>query len=194
MKVKALLFAAVLMLFGSVLYLFLDFAKDIKPYAFQHPESAEAIVVLTGGKGRAEEGLKLLRQTNSGILILSGVHEDADIESIFIKSGITDNEKQRILLDKRSESTYENAVEVRRITEERGLKSIVLITAAYHAKRAFFIFRDVLPRGTGIVMHSARTPNFDETRWWAGRGPMLVAAEFVKFYWYKARYSFTHGA
>ncbi len=191
MKARGILFAVLLTAFGAIAYLFLDFANGIKSYSMENPADAEAIVVLTGGIGRVEEGLKLLRQTSSSVLILSGVHEDAGIESIFIRSGITGAEKQRVLLDKRSESTYGNAIEVRRLLRERVLSSIVLITSAYHAKRAFFVFRNVLPPGTKIILHSARTPNFDETRWWAGRGPLIVAVEFVKFYWYKARYSFT---
>lgn len=172
-------------------FLFLDFVGDTKVYYAVSPdERADAIVVLTGGKGRAEEGLALLRKARAELLILSGVNVDADADSIFFYNKLSDDESEKIMLEKTSRSTYENAVEVGRISRQKGLKSILLITSGYHMKRADFIFRRVLPPDIEIKNHVAQTPNFDETRWWAGRSLGLLMVEFLKFQWYAVRFAF----
>ena len=164
---------------------FLDFIRATRGY-YEAPasEMVDAIVVLTGGKGRAEEGLSLLRQGKAGLLILSGVNEDADAGSIFFYSRLSAEESESIVLDKRSRSTYENAAEVSGMIRERGIRSIVLITSGYHMKRADFIFRHVVSPDVNIYNYVAPTPNFDVNRWWAGGSLALVMVEFLKYLWY----------
>ncbi|HHL40027.1 MAG TPA: YdcF family protein, partial [Deltaproteobacteria bacterium] len=118
-----------------------------------------------------------------GVLIISGVHRDADIESIFlgISPPLTSMEKKSIILEKRSSSTVENAVEVRRIMEEFGLGSMVLITSNYHMRRAAYTFTTVMPEAVEIKLHAVRSPNFDPSRWWSGRGLWITLSEFVKY-------------
>lgn len=171
----------------GVTVLFLDFVNGIKAFR-SIGNGADAIVVLTGGKGRTDEGLTLLRKGKAQVLILSGVHEDADHDAIFLNR-INKVERSRIVLEKRSRSTYENAVEVKRLMEEKGLKSMVLITSGYHIKRADFIFRHIMPPDIRIEAYSVSTPNFDDKKWWSGRGLGILAAEFLKYYWYAGRFA-----
>lgn len=171
----------------TALYLLISFIEGIKGYNAVEKE-AEAIVVLTGGQGRAEEGLSLLRKGAAKLLILSGVHEDADIDSIFMFK-ISPSERGGIILEKGSRSTYENAVEVKKLLEEKNISSIVLITSAYHMKRADYIFRKVLPPSVRIEPYSIVSPNFDEKLWWKGNSFGLVLIEFFKYYWYVVRLS-----
>ncbi len=170
-----------------VVALFFDFATSTREYRTAG-SGVDAIVVLTGGRGRTEEGLALLRKGRSKLLILSGVHRDADLDSIFLKR-VNAVEREKIVLEKRSGSTFENALEVRKLLSERGLSSMVLITSGYHMKRARYTFKKVMPEGTRIEAYSVSTPNFDETRWWKGGSFGLLAAEFVKYYWYMARFA-----
>ncbi|OGP13789.1 MAG: hypothetical protein A2052_08925 [Deltaproteobacteria bacterium GWA2_54_12] len=167
--------------------LFFEFAASTREYRPIGP-GADAIVVLTGGRGRTEEGLALLRKGRAKLLILSGVHQDADLDSIFLKR-VNSVERGKIVLEKRSGSTFENALEVRKLMEERGIASIVLITSGYHIKRAHYTFMKVMPEGTRIEAYSVVSPNFDESRWWEGGSFGLLAAEFVKYYWYMARFA-----
>ncbi len=187
---RAGLIAASAVFLAMAVYLFLDFTAGIKagnaePAGPVDPGGADAIVVLTGGMGRVEEGLHLLRKGKAGLLVLSGVHADADLDSIFLHH-LDRSERLNIVLEKRSGSTFENAVEVKRFMEERGLKSMVLITSAYHMKRAEYIFRKIMPPGIRIEPYRVSTPNFDEERWWHGRSLMLLLIEFFKYYWYAA--------
>ncbi|WKZ31653.1 MAG: YdcF family protein [Thermodesulfobacteriota bacterium] len=172
--------------FSVVISLFLDFVDDTRAYR-QAGTGADAIVVLTGGRGRTAEGLSLLRQGKGAVLILSGVHADADLDSIYLNQ-VNLVERPSIVLEKFSKSTYENALEVRRIMEERGFKSMVLITSGYHIKRAHYTFARIMP-DVRIEPYSVSTANFEIESWYGGKGLGLLAVEFLKYYWYKARFA-----
>lgn len=178
---------AALAVSAAFAYLFTGYLNDTRAYRTAGP-GADAIVVLTGGRGRTAEGLSQLRKGKGGVLILSGVHEDADLDAIFLNR-VNLLERTNIVLEKRSRSTYENALEVRKIMEERGLKSMVLITSGYHVKRAHYTFARVMPPDIMIGAYSVSTPNFDGERWWSGKGLGLLAIEFMKYYWYMGRFA-----
>lgn len=177
-----ILLSAVVLFFAVISLLFLDFVRETMGYRTSAGK-ADAIVVLTGGKGRVEEGLNLLKTEAAGVLILSGVNEDADIDSIYLKKA-SNKEKFKIILEKRSKSTYENAIEVKRLLDAYNIRSIILITSLYHMKRADYIFSRVLSPGVRIETYSVSTPNFDESGWWSGNSLVILLIEFVKYYWY----------
>ncbi|MBI5902529.1 MAG: YdcF family protein [Deltaproteobacteria bacterium] len=181
-KRNYILLSVVFLVFAVISLLFLNFVRETMGYR-TGVEKADAIVVLTGGKGRVEAGLNLLRMEAAGVLILSGVHEDADIDSIYLKK-IRDMEKFKVILEKRSKSTYENAIEVRRLLGAYDIRSLILITSLYHMKRADYIFSRILPPGVRIETYSVSTPNFDESGWWSGNSLVILLTEFVKYYWY----------
>lgn len=149
---------------------------------------ADAIVVLTGGKGRIPEGIALLRAGKGKVLIISGVASDVSADSIF-SGKLTRSELAGVILEKRSTSTYENAVEVRKLAQERGFKSVVLITSVYHMKRAAYIFSQVMPPGVLIEPYFVTTPNFNENSWWDSKSMGLIAVEFVKYSWYELKFA-----
>lgn len=177
-----ILLSIVFLVFSVISLLFLAFVRETMGYG-TGARKADAIVVLTGGKGRVEEGLNLLRTGAAGVLVLSGVHEDADIDSIYLKK-MSNREKFKIILEKRSKSTYENAIEVKRLLDAYDIRSMILITSRYHMKRAEYIFSRVLPPGVRIETMSVSTPNFDEHGWWSGNSLVILLIEFVKYYWY----------
>jgi len=184
-KIAYILALAAFLVVGA---LFWDFAASTTREYRPRSSGADAIVVLTGGRGRTEEGLNLLRKGASRLLILSGVHQAADLDSIFLNR-VNKVERGKILLEKNSTSTFENALEVKKLVSERGVTSIVLITSGYHIKRAHYTFMKVLPPDIRIEAYSVSTPNFDGSRWWEGGSLGLLALEFVKYYWYVARFT-----
>lgn len=126
--------------------------------------SAEAIVVLGGGTkpqlpprpwvdvGEAGDrilyGAQLHRQGKAPFLILSGGRvewkgggppESEDMAKIARAMGVPDS---AILQDPTSLNTYENAVNVRKILEARGIKKrVLLVTSAMHLPRSLLIFK-----------------------------------------------------
>ncbi|MFZ3072494.1 MAG: YdcF family protein [Thermodesulfobacteriota bacterium] len=191
-KIKKTVVAALLIVLAAIfLYGFMDYADKVKGRragaGYDGKTSFGAIVVLTGGKGRALTGLELLRGGAAKLLIISGVSEDADIDSIF-PFGVSKEERSLIALEKNSKSTYENAIEVRELFSEKGLDSMLLITSEYHMQRAMLVFERVMPRHVDIKEYPVESPVFNADKWWEGKGVMLVGLEFVKYYWYRVRF------
>ncbi len=179
--------AVLLLSIAAFLYLLAD-------YAASGPENgaddaavhADAVVVLTGGRGRAEEGIRLLRSGVADILILSGVDRAASVDSIYHQTKLSIETRVRIILEKNSTSTHLNAVEVGKIMRARGLKSMVLVTSGYHLKRARLIFDRVMPSGINIIYWRVTTPNYDENDIWKLDALLLTTSEFLKYWWFKA--------
>lgn len=180
--------AAVALLAALTASGFASFADRTRSLVSVPCASADAVVVLTGGRNRAEEGLRLLKNGSARILILSGVNRDADLDSIFLNS-LSNAERGNIILDKASTSTYRNAVEVRGIMRRMRLNSMLLLTSGYHMARAEYIFRKLMPADIKILPCTVATPNFDMERWWAGGSLVILFAEFVKYYLFVAGFS-----
>ena len=66
-----------------------------------------------------------------------------------------------------STSTYEEAVAIKEIMLKEGFKSMILVTSAYHARRAMIIFKWVF-RNTGIKIYNCTAKNelFNPHCWW----------------------------
>lgn len=124
---------------------------------------AEAIVVLGGGTKPAvpprpfvdlsEEGDRVLyaaelyQQKKAPLIILSGGRigwygsgppESADMAMILNQLGVP---AKAIIQDPDSLNTFENAVNVQKILDSRGIRQILLVTSAMHMPRALSIFK-----------------------------------------------------
>jgi uncharacterized SAM-binding protein YcdF (DUF218 family) len=159
----------------------------LRTYKFDKEKKVDAVVVLSGGLGRVEEGLKLFKANKGEYLVISGVDRDSDINSIFFLHNPVDFvDKERIILEKSSASTFENARNVKEIVDRHGFKSIILITSVYHIKRAGFTFLRVFTNDVEIYYHTVSTENFNEQGWWKDRNSiLLILTEFIKFFWYR---------
>lgn len=90
------------------------------------------------------------------------------------------------------ESTHDEAILFEKILLERNLKSILLVTSAYHTRRTFSTFETVLRKKNhsieiGILSPPTglQTPSTDY--WWLRpRGWQFVAGEYLKivYYWF----------
>ena len=125
--------------------------------------NAEAIVVLGGATKPAfpprpsvdlsEEGDRLLygaqlyQQKKAPIIIVaggridwrgSGPSESADMAAILTQIGVP---TEAILQEPLSLNTYENAVNVRKILDARGIRRVLLVTSAMHMPRSLLIFK-----------------------------------------------------
>ncbi|MDQ1611696.1 MAG: hypothetical protein QOG00_1627 [Pyrinomonadaceae bacterium] len=92
-------------------------------------------------------------------------------------------------------STYDEAVRLRAYASERGVKSVVVVTSAYHSRRAAWTMRRVLG-GSGVRVLSAPVTTagaYQQTpgafSWWLSvRGWRSVAPEYPKLVYYWLRY------
>ncbi|WP_016953089.1 YdcF family protein [Anabaena sp. PCC 7108] len=83
----------------------------------------------------------------------SGSPESADMATILTSIGIP---SQVIIQEPDSLNTYQNAVNVKKILEYRGIKQVLLITSAMHMPRSLKIFQrqgiDVIPAPTDFLV------------------------------------------
>lgn len=89
-------------------------------------------------------------------------------------------------------STFDEAVLLRRYTEAKGLRSILVVTSAYQVRRARWTFERVF-RGSSVAVAFEAVPPGDQmprpATWWLHmQGWRMVAGEYVKMAYYFARH------
>lgn len=111
----------------------------------------DAIVVLTGGMGRVEQGVRLLEQGRANLLLISGVDDEVKPHEIVAEYGIDTahpalaDGKTRIILDYGPRDTVGNARETARWIQNNDLQSLRLVTSSYHMPRSLMEFRHAMP-------------------------------------------------
>jgi uncharacterized SAM-binding protein YcdF (DUF218 family) len=184
------LFSLFVILLLALAILFVDFAY--KTFSLKQREiKTDAIVVLTGGRGRVEEGLRLYREHKALWLFFIGV-DPAVQKGDLLKSG--DKEKDEgVVMEKVSRNTLENAFYARDLIVKKDIHSIRLITSRYHMKRATLIFRNLLPKDIAIYPYPVDTKNLKE-KWWNDGGSFrLLFSEFYKYCLFRFFFLFGSG-
>ncbi|MEO5773665.1 MAG: YdcF family protein [Sphingomicrobium sp.] len=153
----ARLLAFLLMLYGLG---FVLFAVTLGKPATGAP--TDAAIVLTGGPGRIERGLDVIRHGGARRMLIAGADPSvtkADLAKHIRGSGAI----LRCCVDLGSESvdTRSNAEEAQRWLAKGRYKSVRLITSDWHMRRANYEFRRVLGGKYQIVADSVSTePRF----------------------------------
>ncbi|SNB45077.1 YdcF family protein [Geobacter sp. DSM 9736] len=178
-------------LFLIVAVLFVDFAY--KTFSLRPRDvAADGIVVLAGGRGRVEEGLKLFREGKARWLFLIGVDPSVRKGDLF-KERPGESLGERVVLEKASRNTLENAIYAREILVDKKIRSIRLITSRYHMKRATVIFRNTLPKDIAIYSHPVDSKNL-RGEWWSHSGSFrLLFGEFYKYCMFRFFFLFASG-
>ncbi|MBD2343268.1 YdcF family protein [Anabaena subtropica] len=151
--------------------------------------NAEAIVVLGGATKSAfpprpsvdlsEQGdrviyaAQLYRQKKAPFIILSGGRvdwrgsgssESADMADILTSLGIP---SEALIQEPDSLNTYENAVNVKKILESRGIRQVLLVTSALHMPRSLKIFQrqgmDIIPAPTDFLVSEGELQELGNT-------------------------------
>ena len=171
--------------------LFVDFAY--KTFSVrQRDVKTDAIVVLTGGRGRLEEGLRLYRENKTRWLFFIGV-DPVVREADLLKGGYGERDGADIVLEKVSRNTLENALYARDLIAGKEINSVKLITSRYHMKRATLIFRNVLPKDIALYPHPVDSKNLKEEWWNHGRSFRLLFTEFYKYCLFRLFFLFGSG-
>jgi uncharacterized SAM-binding protein YcdF (DUF218 family) len=185
------LFAFILLLFCIVVILFVDFTYSTFSMR-QRDVATDAIVVLTGGRGRVEEGISLYREHRARWLYLVGVDPSVRKSDLF-KEQAGKRGGEEIVLEKSSRNTLENALYTRDLLARQEIKSLLLITSRYHMKRAVLIFRSTLPKDIAVYPYPVDTKNLQQAWWSHGGSFRLLFSEFYKYCLFKAFFLFAPG-
>lgn len=158
------------------------FASMINKPLEDFETKTDAIIVLTGGTQRLEEGLALLKQEKAEKLFISGVNEKVDLMALMKNiEELPEELTERITLGHIACNTHENALESLIWTQENDVKSLRLVTASYHMPRSFLEFKNAMPFLT-IIPHPIFPETFKHNEWWKWRGTFsLINSEFLKY-------------
>lgn len=123
---------------GFLWFLITVVTVEVPPAA----QKTDAIIVLTGGEGRVDEGIALLRQKASPRLFISGVNPQVKPRDL-AKGG----EKLPccVTLGYEAADTKGNADETAAWVRRNNIGSIRLVTSSYHIPRALLEFSYMIP-------------------------------------------------
>lgn len=162
---------------------FYTFVRHINSYNIDSSTETDAIIVLTGGKNRIAEGIRLLNENMAEKLFISGVPEDISIRDIENMAYIQADDENKIILGRRATNTIENASETVDWIIENNIKSIRLITSNYHIPRTLQEFGVYTAFGENleVILHPVYSPNVNP-KWWNSWGTFkLLVMEYNKF-------------
>lgn len=159
--------------------LFIDFTYKTFSYR-QNTQKTDAIVVLAGGKGRVEEGVRLFRASRAKFLFFVGVDPSVRKSDLYRpKHG--DPSADNVILENASRNTLENSIYGRDLIVRSGVHSVLLLTSRYHLKRASILFSNSLPRDITIIPYPVDSVNLKESWWSHGGSFQLLFREFYKY-------------
>lgn len=167
MIARLLAFVAILYGLGFAL-----FAVTLGTPADADTPNVDAIIAITGGKGRIERGAELLAEGRAKRMLIAGADPSVRKVDMVHRLGAP-RQLLECCVDLGSESvdTRSNAEESKRWIERRGYKSIRLVTSDWHMRRARYEFNRQLDRNIKIIPDAVRTePNF-----------MTLFAEYNKY-------------
>nr|WP_237709184.1 YdcF family protein [Sphingomonas elodea] len=143
----------------------------------------DAVVVLTGGPGRIQRGLEVLRREDAQRMLVSGVNPDVRPRELAAQFP-ADRALFRCCVDLGHEAvdTRSNADETGRWVREHGYRSIRLVTSDWHMARAKLELRHVLRGvtilGDGVQSHPGRRMLLREYhKYLVRRGALLLGVD-----------------
>lgn len=157
------------------------FASTIPKEVTDTGTHTDAIVALTGGAERIETGVQLLSDGLAERLFISGAGEQVRTSDILVRSApISPDLAANITIGKAAVDTPGNAMETAEWVRSQNMRSIRLVTAAYHMRRSLLEFHEAMP-GVQIVPHAVFPPHVKRDWWrWPGTAS-LIAREYTKF-------------
>ena len=167
MIARLLSFVAILYVLGFAL-----FAVTLGAPAPEDAPRVDAIVAITGGKGRIEHAARLLAEGKGKRLLIAGADPSVRKADLVHRLGL----KRKMFdccVDLGSESvdTRSNAEEVKRWIDRRNFKSFRLVTSDWHMRRARYEFNRQFDQSVRIVPDAVKTePSF-----------MTLFAEYNKY-------------
>ena len=153
-------------------------------------ENKKAIVVLTGGPRRLEEGFQLLERKLGSALFISGVNPivtEKDLKKIL---NTNNSNKKNILFDccvyyeKKSKNTQSNSIEANKWLTENDYNEIFLVTSTSHMPRSIYEFKKNAPK---IIIYPWNITEKEKTTF---NNLKKITIEYLKFNFIRLQYLF----
>lgn len=173
------------------------------------PNRADALIVLSGSSNYLERtrwAAELFRQRRAPMIVVTnddlrgGWSNGEQRNPFFIEREVTElraagvPSDSIVALTPPVSSTYEEATVLREYAVSHNLRSVVIVTSAYHSRRALRTFKRVFEGNDikiGIDPAASGQDSPSPLTWWLhARGWREVAGEYVKLFYYRAQYGF----
>lgn len=144
---------------------------------------ADGIVVLTGSSwSRIEEGLRLISEKRGRRLLITGVYENIDMDTILnFYPQMADKIKCCVDLDYRANNTVGNATEAHRWARIQGYRSLIIVTSTHHIPRTLIEMHRVMPN-IRLITHPVNPDGIKLEKWWQYPGTFsLLLGEYTRY-------------
>ena len=150
-------------------------------YFSDPPEKVDVIIALGSKPERAGYAAYLYGLGFSDTIIITGWGTSVDrMAERAVREGV---EKQDLILEKESISTYQNALYSKKIVLKKGYKSAIIVSSPYHMRRSKMVF-DRVYRNSGVkLLYCPTGPLNSKTL-----NKRLARMECVKLVYYWFRY------
>ena len=154
----------------------------------EEPQKCDAIILLEGdGFARYKKAVSLYKSGIAPLICFSGGFDDEKsgaftyekVKPLILEAGVPEKD---LILEGKSKNTYEQAVEIILLAQQKNWKRIVLVASHYHSYRAFLTFlcvsKQKMPE---LIMDMAAVNDLDwyEENVW-GKRIDLLASELDK--------------
>lgn len=186
-KISAIFICIALVVIGVNVYISPNDLAGCQSLTSEYPCSkSDAIVVISGGDtgARTMEAISLFEDGWAPLIIASGAAADKSgpsnalaMKELAITNGVP---SEAIIIEELSETTKQNATEVKQIIESNNIKDIILVTSGYHMRRAQLEFSTQLP-DVKVRSHPVSDDKQWGGLWWLTPwGWQLAISEIVK--------------
>lgn len=175
--VTVLALAAAALAFG-----FIIFATSVMRGTIGSAQTADGIVVLTGGDNRIVEGGRLLAEGRGKRMLISGVNRKARREDVERISGL-DHSQFTCCVDLGYEAldTVGNADETRQWANNNGYRTLIVVTSSYHMPRGLAELSLAMPDRT-LIPHAVTPRSFPVSGWWLHIATTrILLREYLKY-------------
>lgn len=190
MKAIIIIIAAVILsIIGIGAYLSPEDLADCgaKPSGIKGCGKKDAIVAVSGGdtSARTSEAIKLYKRGWADTLVFSGAAQDttgpSNAEAMRRQAVADGVPEAAIIVEELSQNTRENAAETHALLEEQGIGNVILVTSAYHQRRASLEFKTHMGESVEIFNHPVANDNQWSQLWWmTPTGWWLALSELFK--------------
>jgi uncharacterized SAM-binding protein YcdF (DUF218 family) len=156
--------------------------------------NADGIVALTGGASRIADAIELLASGRGQRLLISGANRSTNLHEISRLNPEFERWIRCCVDFDRSVNTLGNAIEIKRWTEQRGFRSLIVVTSNYHMPRALAEIGHQLP-DVALLPFPVVTERLRAEPWWSsGTTARLMFTEYVKLIYARLRMGFSPSA
>ncbi len=166
--------------------------------------SADVLVLLSGAADyaeRAREAAELWREQRAPRILVTNDgtrgpwSETQQRNLFFFERSVAELQREGVpaesvyVLPTEVTSTFQEASEVKAYAEANRVRSVLVVTSAYHSRRALWTYRRVFTDSQIVIGLSSGQATVNPATWWLTiSGWQTVPVEYVKLIYYQTHY------